>query len=250
MTGLVEGGLGAGFFLLYKKELLTFDVPKLLCFFMTRFSLPQYFSPFSYCYWLKLCNKRFQFFLFVIVFLFAFESTAISQVPDSSKKVTHNFGLSIAIGPRALLIDTNQLLGGPNFIINTLWYHNILLSMDLHAALTSRAGEDPTFVAYSVFDISLMPGYRFYINRYSAFQFQGGISYGEYIYRGEKYKYSSGGANLVWYDDEKINYIGLPVKVSYELFLTRTGAEFYVAANFHHHYEAALGINFLFGILR
>lgn len=188
--------------------------------------------------------------LFVIVFFFACTNTAIGQAPDSLKKVTHNFGLSWAIGPQFSMTDNYDYMIGLNVMLNSLLYHHIPIGIDMHAAQSNNRGIGgfPQFAVQSITSISLLPGYRFSINRYSSFQLQAGIGYGKLQYNYEEYSYTddffpSG-------DHEVRTFVGVPFRLSYELYHKMVGMQIYGSANLHLHYETAVGINFLLGRLK
>ncbi len=195
-------------------------------------------------------TKHIQKTFFVFLF-FGSINTSSAQLTDTINKTDHNFGLSWAIGPQFLLMDNTDMMFGPNMIINSLYHHHFLASLDLHAVVSNHNLDGSEYIVNSIVNASLLTGYRIYINRYSAFQFQAGISYGELWYRGKKYTYSNGWFyTSVTYDREKINYIGFPFKLSYELYHKVVGMEIYISANLHPHYEAAAGVNFLLGRLK
>ena len=135
-------------------------------------------------------------------------------------------------------------------MINSLLYHHVPIGIDLHAAISNQG--PLAFAKFAVAEIvsaSLISGYRVYLNRYSAFQFTCGISYGVLDYHGERYP-----ANKTsWYGDgekEDIKFTGLPIKASYILIHKVVGLEIYVSAHFHSHFETAAGLNFLLGRLK
>ncbi len=188
---------------------------------------------------------------FFCFFLILFINTGTAQIADTTSKARDKVGISVGSGAQVLLIDENNILFGTNLVINSLWYDRILLSADLHLAISSHFLDNSEFYVHDISSASLMPGYRVYLNDHSAFQFQSGISYGSFWYRGKKHINNNGGGSVTTtYDEEKINFIGLPFKLSYQLYYKKVGFEIYVSANLHPHYETAAGLNVFLGKLK
>ncbi|CAN5518836.1 hypothetical protein BH11BAC1_BH11BAC1_00480 [soil metagenome] len=181
------------------------------------------------------------------VFFIYYINAGTAQVIDTTIKANHNFALSFAIGPQISMTDQNDFMIGPNVLLNSLWYRHVQFSLDLHGAFTNHVLDDSQYLVEGITSVSLTSGYRLYLNRYSALQIQGGFGYGELTYRGERHynRYY-----MAEFDRQKIKFIGIPIKFSYELYHKMVGLEIYLATNFHPHYEFTAGVNFLLGRLR
>jgi hypothetical protein len=186
------------------------------------------------------------FFLFVFFLI----NTSRAQVADTTKTANDKLGISIGSGVQVLITDHNNLMLGTNLVINSLWHHHIILNADLHAAISSRFLDEAEFYVHNISSVSLMPGYRFDINHYSAIQLQAGISYGALWYRGKMNSDFKNGTVTSDSPEKKINFIGLPLKLAYELFFKKVCFEIYISGNLHSHPESVAGLNVFLGKLK
>jgi hypothetical protein len=175
-----------------------------------------------------------------------------SKLHDASEYPERQIWASF--GPHMTIAEQNDYLIGPYISGNYLFKNNFMMSIAAYASLNTRLQllSLPEHAVFFIANVNVMPGYRLSLKKGVALQLSSGVSYGRLRYIGNSYRESVPGFGLdrTTYDEDIFNYVGLPIKLSLNLFNETSGIELYSQINNHLRHELTFGCNIMIGNLR
>jgi hypothetical protein len=181
-----------------------------------------------------------------------FNSRGQSKLQDASEYPERQ--IWVALGPQMTTAEQNDFLIGPYISGNYLFKNNFMMSITAYASLNTgiQLWELPEHAVISTANVCIMPGYRLSVKKGIALQFSSGICYGRLRYIGNSYRESTPGfgPDRTTYDEDIFNYVGLPIKLSFNHFNKTSGVELYSLLNVHRRHELTFGCNLMIGNLR